>query len=234
MARRGKLIVLEGIDGSGKRTQADRLAEALAARSAPPVRLSFPNYESFFGRMVARYLNGAFGPLEAVDPHFAALLYAGDRLEARPAMEAALSEGRILLADRYIGSNLAHQSARVAPDGREGFLAWLRKLEYEVYGLPREDMVVYLRVPAAAAQQLVDTKASRDYTAKQRDLQEASLAHLEAAAAAYDRLSAQPNWVRVECFDAARRAIRAPVEIHREVLAAVEARVLGGAAKPKT
>lgn len=234
MARRGKLIVLEGIDGAGKRTQADRLAEALAARGTPPVRLSFPNYESFFGRLVARYLNGAFGPLEAVDPHFAALLYAGDRLEARPAMEAALAEGRILLADRYIGSNLAHQSARVPPEEREGFLAWLRRLEYEVYHLPREDAVIYLRVPAAEAQRLVDTKASRDYTARQRDLQEASLAHLEAAAAAYDRLSEQMNWVRVECFDAARRAMRSPEEIHREVLAAVEARVLSGAAKART
>lgn len=233
MSRCGTLIVLEGIDGSGKRTQADLLARALAARGAPPVRLSFPNYESFFGRMVARYLNGAFGPLDAVDPHFAALLYAGDRLEARPAMQAALAEGRVLLADRYIGSNLAHQSARVAPEAREDFLAWLRRLEYEVYGLPREDVVIYLRVPAAQAQRLVDAKRARGYTERQRDLQEASLAHLEAAAAAYDRLSEQANWVRVECFDAARGAMRAPEAIHGEVLAAVEARVSGGATKAR-
>jgi dTMP kinase len=231
---RGKLIVLEGIDGSGKRTQVERLAAALAARGVALERLSFPNYDSFFGQMVAQFLNGAFGSLEQVDPHFSALLYAGDRLEARPVMEAALAAGRTLLADRYIGSNLAHQSARAVPERREEFRSWLRQLEYQVYGLPREDLVVYLRVPAAEAQRLVDTKRARDYTPRQRDLLEASLAHLEAAAAAYDRLSEEPNWARIECFDAGKKALRSPEEIHREVMAAVESRILGAAAKTRT
>lgn len=233
MSPRGKLIAIEGIDGAGKRTQLERLAAAFTARGVEHTRTSFPRYETFFGQMVARFLNGEFGPLDAVDAHLSAVLYAGNRWEVKAELEAALADGRVLLADRYIASNLAHQTARVTAEKRDAFLDWLKQLEYGIYGLPREDLVVYLRVPAAEAQRLVDRKASRDYTARQRDLQEADLAHLEAAAAVYDRLAEEPNWVRVECFDAATNALRQPEEIHRNVLAGVEARVLQAAAQKK-
>jgi dTMP kinase len=223
----GKFIVLEGIDGSGKRTQLERLASALAQRGVAHACLSFPRYEGFFGRLVARFLNGEFGPLEGVDPHFSALLYAGDRLEAKPYLEAELTSGAAVLADRYIASNLAHQGARVARERREEFLRWLRQLEYEIYGLPVEDLVVYLRLPAAAAQGLVGRKGVRDYTTLRRDLQEADLSHLEAASEVYDGLARQRNWVTIECLDAAR-TLRPPDSIHREVLAAVETRLFSG------
>jgi dTMP kinase len=147
MVTRGKLIALEGIDGSGKGTQLDLLASELDRRGLDTFRISFPRYESFYGKLVGRYLNGDFGSLDAVDPHLSALLYAGDRLEAKPEIEAALSAGKIVLADRYIGSNMAHQSARVPPEQREEFFAWLKRLEYGLYALPMEDLVVYLRVP---------------------------------------------------------------------------------------
>src|ERR1700719_3071896 len=124
MPTRGKFIVLEGIDGSGKRTQLDMLALALSSRGLALTQVSFPNYPGFFGKMVAQFLTGELGSLDAVDPHFSALLYAGDRLESKPSIESALSEGKIVLADRYIGSNLAHQGARVPPEKRAEFLRW--------------------------------------------------------------------------------------------------------------
>src|SRR5579871_2025076 len=105
MPPRGKLIVFEGIDGSGKRTQAEALAREFSARGIACAQIDFPRYDGFFGRLVAQFLNGDFGPLEAVDPHFSALLYANDRLEAKPRLEAELAAGKILLADRYISSN---------------------------------------------------------------------------------------------------------------------------------
>src|SRR6202158_50396 len=138
MTPRGKLIALEGIDGSGKRTQLDLLAHALEARGLCLMRIAFPRYDSSFCKLAGRYLNGDFGPLEAVDPHLSALLYAGDRFEAKGEIESALAAGKIVLADRYIASNLAHQSERVPTEKRDEFFTWLRQVEYGIYGLPAE------------------------------------------------------------------------------------------------
>jgi len=230
MVARGKFIAIEGVDGAGKRTQTDLLSGALEARNIPLARFSFPRYESIFGRLVARFLNGEFGQLETVDAHFSALLYAGDRLEAKPELEAALAAGKTILTDRYIASNLAHQTARVTPKRRAEFMAWLRKTEYGIYGLPVENLVIYLRLPAREAQRMVGLKGARDYTAQARDLQESNLTHLQQAADVYDLLGKEPNWVTVECFDAGANVLRTPEQIHADVLASVESRVFSGAA----
>jgi dTMP kinase len=226
MPTRGKFIALEGIDGSGKRTQLELLAAELARRGIAHVRVSFPRYDGFFGALVAQFLNGEFGTLDKVDPHFSALLYAGDRLEAKPELEAQLLRGTIVLSDRYIGSNLAHQTARMPREHREEFLAWLKKLEYGVYGLPVEDLVIYLRLPPAEAHRLVGQKGARDYTNLRRDLLEDDIAHLAAASETYGLLARQPNWATVECFDSASQQLLAPETIHRAVLAAVDARTI--------
>src|ERR1700677_1576459 len=225
MPARGKFIVLEGIDGSGKRTQLEMLVRAFASRGVACSQISFPRYDGFFGKMAGQYLNGDFGSLEAVDPHFSALLYAGDRFEAKPRIESDLASGQTVVADRYIGSNLAHQSARVPPDKRAEFLQWLNQLEYQVYALPAEDLVIYLRVPPAEAHRLVGEKAARDYTKLRHDIHESDLAHLQATSEVYDQLARQPNWLKIECYDAAARALRAPESIHQDILAAVQARV---------
>lgn len=221
MALSGKLIAVEGIDGSGKRTQVSLLADALISRGHCVFSTSFPQYDSWFGKIVGQFLNGDFGSLETVDPHFTALLYAGDRFEAKPCLEAALREGKIVIADRYIGSNLAHQTARVSPAARAGFITWIEHLEYGIYNLPREALVLYLRVPPRAAQQLVTRKSARSYTKVKKDIQEASLRHLGAASAIYDRLAQRANWVTIECLDEKRRAIRSPESIATDVLDAV-------------
>jgi dTMP kinase len=225
MAARGKFIVLEGIDGSGKRTQLAMLARALSERGMACEQVSFPNYGGFFGKVVARFLNGEFGPLKAVDPHFSALLYAGDRFELKTKMEAALASGKTLLADRYIGSNLAHQGARALPSARSEFLEWLRHLEYHVYGLPTEDLVIYLRVPVDEAHRLIGEKAARDYTNRRRDLQEADRAHLAAAADVYDELARQNNWVKIDCVADTSGQMRSPESIHDEIISVIAERL---------
>ena len=234
MPARGKLIVIEGIDGSGKRTQVDCLARALDERGVAFTQVSFPRYDGFFGKLVARFLNGEFGSLASVDAHLSALLYAGDRLESKPAIEESLASGKTVLADRYIASNLAHQGARVPAPQREEFIAWLKQLEYGVYGLPAEDLVVYLRVPAAEAHRLAGERGklgARDYTKLRRDLQESDIAHLEAASSVYDGLARQPHWARIECFDTASGTLRTPKAIHAEILAAVDARMASAMGK---
>src|SRR5215471_6382121 len=135
MTSRGKLIAIEGIDGSGKRTQVELLTTVLRAGGHSVHATGFPQYDSWFGKMVGQFLNGELGPLESVDPHFSALLYAGDRFEAKPKLEAALNNGQIVLVDRYIGSNLAHQTARADSAKRAVFQEWIEHLEYGIYGL---------------------------------------------------------------------------------------------------
>jgi dTMP kinase len=222
MTTSGKLIAIEGIDGSGKRTQVELLKNTLAARGQQTYVTAFPIYDSWFGKMVGEFLNGEFGPLEEVDPHFTALLYAGDRFEAKEQITEALTAGKVVLADRYTGSNMAHQTARVPAEERADFIKWLEHLEYQIYGLPRESLVVYLRVPPAEAQKLVAQKSARTYTTATHDIQEGNLRHLEDAAEMYDELARRANWIIVQCFDTTYNAMRPPELIAAEIVTAVE------------
>ena len=231
MAAPGKLIAVEGIDGSGKRTQVELLEKSLIAAGHSVYSTGFPQYDNWFGKMVGQFLNGDFGALETVDTHFSALLYAGDRFESKPKLEAALNQGKIVLADRYIPSNLAHQTARVPAPQREAFVSWIEHLEYNIYRLPREEMVLYLRVDPRQAQVLVGRKSARSYTAEKKDIQEASLRHLEDAAAMYDKLARRPNWRTIQCFDEARASMRPPKQIAADILAAVTPMLVHSAAR---
>ncbi|HEY2822595.1 MAG TPA: hypothetical protein VGJ06_16230 [Candidatus Acidoferrum sp.] len=226
----GRLIAIEGIDGSGKGTQLELLQKALRARGVAVHATNFPHYQSWFGTMVGQFLNGKFGALESVDPHFAALLYAGDRFEAKRELTDALAQGKLVLADRYIASNLAHQTGRLPTAERADFIAWLEHLEYDIYGLPREDRVIYLRVPPAQAQALVSKKAARSYTTAKQDIQESSIRHLHDAAEMYDELAKRPHWATIECIDRATNEMRTPEAISAELLELVESTLAVGAA----
>jgi dTMP kinase len=219
----GKLIAVEGIDGSGKRTQVELLTRALRQRGYAVQQTGFPQYESWFGKMVGQFLDGQFGDLESVDPRFAALLYAGDRLEAKPALDAALHDGEIVIADRYVASNLAHQGARCPREKRAEFIAWVRHLEYAIYGMPKEHLVIYLRVSPMQSQKMVLQKAARKYTSATHDLLESSLLHLEGAAEVFDSLAKRAPWTTIPCFDSLRDGMRTPDAISAEILSAVEA-----------
>jgi dTMP kinase len=222
MTTRGILITIEGIDGSGKNTQAKLLEHSLLAQGHSVFFTSYPQYDSWFGQMIGKFLNGELGSLESVDPRFAALLYAGDRFESKPQIEAALNEGRIVLSDRYVASNLAHQVARAPAEKRTELLRWIEHLEYSIYGMPKENLILYVRIPAAEAQKLVAKKSPRGYTPAQHDLQESNIRHLEEAAEMYDMLSRSRPWATIQCYDAQRGSIRLPEEISAEMLEAVQ------------
>jgi dTMP kinase len=139
-------------------------------------------------------------------------------------MLAALDEGKTLLADRYVASNLAHQGARVPPAERGEFLDWLRKLEYGAYELPVEDLVLYLRINPNQAQ---DRALLRAGPAGRNggDLHESDLKHLCAAAALYDELARAEHWITIDCVEQANGQPRSPEEIHALVMAAVDVRL---------
>jgi dTMP kinase len=221
MNERGKLIAIEGIDGSGKQTQVRLLARELESRGYHVLSTGFPQYGSWFGKMVGQFLNGDFGPLDSLNPHFTALLYAGDRFESKQPIVAALESGGVVLADRYVASNLAHQTARSAPEKRAEFREWIEHLEYHIYGLPKEDLVLYLRLPPSEAQTLIAKKTARQYTDAAHDILESNIRHLQDAADMYDELSRRPNWRTIECFDRSNQMIRPPEAISADILAAV-------------
>jgi dTMP kinase len=188
----GALVAIEGIDGAGKGTQAALLVDH-AERAGHSARLfSFPLYDhNPFSEAIAAYLNGAFGSVDEVHPELAGLLYACDRFHARPAMVAALDECDLVVCDRYVPSNLAHQGAKLDEPARTVLVDWLLEVEYGEFRLPRPDLVVLLDAPAAVAQEQVSRKAPRAYTARSRDIHEEAEGYLETTRAVYASLAAR-------------------------------------------
>jgi dTMP kinase len=189
------LLAIEGIDGSGKGTQAARLAETATVAGHRVASFSFPLYDGNpFSRAVADYLNGEFGAADEVHPELAAMLYAGDRFHAQPQLVAALAESDLVVCDRYVGSNAAHQGAKLEGEARERLLAWLEEVEYGEFALPRPELVVLLDAPVALARQLVGRKAARGYTTLEADIHEADAAHSAATRELYLELGRRHGW----------------------------------------
>lgn len=216
------LLAIEGIDGAGKGTQAGRVVETAAARGLRVASFSFPLYDGNpFSRAVGDYLNGEFGAVDEVHPELAALLYACDRLHARPRLVAALEDCDLVVCDRYVASNAAHQGAKLAGEARARLLDWLEEVEYVELGLPRPDLVVLLDAPVAVARELVGRKAARGYTALEADIHEADAAHARATREVYLELARRDGWAVVPAVDDAG-ALREIDEVAAEVWRAVE------------
>jgi dTMP kinase len=194
------LIAIEGIDGSGKGTQARRLVERLQASGRRAALVSFPRYEAtFFGRAVGEFLNGRFGSLVEAHPFLVSLLYAGDRFESRELLLDLLSKNDVVVLDRYVPSNIAHQAAKLDGPDRERLIEWIETVEYDVFRLPRADRVILLDMPVDIAQSLIARKDPRAYTERTADLQEADAAYLGRVRELYRELAARSEgWQRID------------------------------------
>lgn len=192
MANRPKLIALEGIDGSGKGTQAAALKDAFESAGKTVEVVSFPRYtETFHGQLIGRYLNGEFGT--GTHPWPIALLFAGDRAES---VDRLLQDCDIILIDRYVASNAAHQAARLPSydeaDARREFTQAIAQLEFDINKLYVPDVTVLLDCKVELARQNVLKKAKRAYTDKAVDVHEGDSQHL-----------VRTRHVYTELFDAA-------------------------------
>jgi dTMP kinase len=219
----GAFVAIEGIDGSGKGTQAALLVDTARAAGRTVAPFSFPLYDDNpFSVAVGDYLNGEFGGVDEVHPELAGLLYACDRYHARPALEQALGEHDLLVCDRYVASNLAHQGAKLQGAERARLLEWLEAVEFGEFKLPRPDLVILLDMPPNLAQSLVAMKAARSYTAMPADIHEGAEEHLAGAREVYLELAARdPKRWQVFSGRDQRGALRAPDEIAAEVWEAV-------------
>jgi len=197
------LIVFEGIDGAGKNTQTGLLTQRVACEGLSSAVFSFPRYGlNPFARGISRYLNGEFGGLEQVAPELAALLYAGDRYATRNELLEALDTHDIVLCDRYVSSNLAHQAAKLPESERTTLMDWILEIEYDAYQLPKPDLTLFLDVPVSVSERLILERGKRSYTEMQADIHERAKDYLANCRDVFVQLAEHHvggRWSRVVC-----------------------------------
>lgn len=210
--KKGKLIVFEGIDGSGKGTQAQLLAERLKKEGYKVESLTFPQYGKKTAGLVEEYLAGTFGTAKEVGPYRASIFYAADRYDASRQLREWLAEGKVVVTDRYMGSNIGHQGGKIRNiKERAKFFAWLHDLEYNIFGIPKPDAQFLMSVNPKIASSL------RDSRKRAKDIHEADERHLRDAHNAYQAAAKQfeGQFTVVRCDS--RGVMRKPEEIHEEV-----------------
>lgn len=214
-----KLIVIEGLDGSGKATQAKRLTEALVEKGIPVREVSFPDYGSDSSALVRMYLSGQFGTdPQDVNAYAASSFFAVDRFASyKKDWHRDYARG-VVIADRYTTSNAVHQCSKLPKEQWEDFLNWLFDFEYKKLGIPAPDRVIYLNVDPAVSQALMTARYSGDESKK--DIHERDIAYLrhsrEAAAYCAEKL----GWETVDCCrDGQMRSIE---DIHKDVMKLLE------------
>lgn len=186
---KGTFIVIEGSDGSGKSTQFALLKEYFKKQGKKVKTYKFPRYEKPSGHFVTSYLNGLYGDANTLGAHTPSLFYALDRFEAGRDIKKDLDAGNIVLCDRYVGSNMAHQGQKIDDENeRRSYFDWVHHLEFEMLGIPKPDANIVLVMPAEIASQLMDKREKRAYTTMQKDVHEADINHLKRTVATYEEL----------------------------------------------
>ena len=203
------LIVMEGLDGAGKSTQVKKLKEYLAQRCGELEYIHFPRYDApVYGDLISRFLRGDFGSNEQVHPQLVALLFAEDRHGAAPAIRQALRDGKTVLLDRYVYSNIAYQCAKLKdPQERERLRDWIFDTEYGAFDLPVPDLNLFLDVPIGFVRKSLSQERignDRDYLEGAQDIHEASIAFQQDVRSIYvAQTRLDRHFLRIDCADAA-------------------------------
>lgn len=193
----GSLIVIEGLDGSGKATQSNLLAASLAERGIKVRKVSFPNYDSPSSALVKMYLAGEFGDKPTdVNAYAASSFYAVDRFASYKKDWAADYAGGVIVADRYTTSNAIHQCSKLPRDQWDAYLDWLFHFEYQMLGIPAPAVVIYLHVDPEVSQRLM---RERYHGADKRDIHEKDVAYLRHCQEAAEYCAKKLGWKTVEC-----------------------------------
>jgi len=211
----GKLIVFEGIDGSGKSTQFRLMCKRLEAEGRDFRRIQFPRYDEPSSALIKMYLSGDFGKdPDAINAYAASSFYAVDRFASFVTdWQSYYESGGLILTDRYTTSNALHQGAKMPFGKRKDFFEWLYDHEFDRFGLPRPDMVLFMSIDASLA---ADRLRSRETeTGTDADIHESNLAYLSACAESGNEAALQYGWAVIEC--SRDKAGRSESDIHNEV-----------------
>ncbi len=208
----GRFIVIDGPDGSGKKTQTDLLLKTLEVSGYEAGMMDFPQYGKVSAAMLEKYLKGEYGRLS---PEAASIFYAVDRFDASYKLRGHLSDGKVVLANRYVTSNAGHQGAKIYDSNeRIKFFRWLDNLEYGTYNIPKPDLNIILHIPFEVAWELIE-KRSKEQDRK-RDIHEEDEDHLRRAEQVYLEIAELfPNTRLIECVENGR--LLTPQEVHTKV-----------------
>jgi len=225
--KKGRLIVIEGMDGSGKSMQIDLLIKKFKGRGDGVVTLDFPNYSTPTGKVVRRYLDGEFGPANDVPAKIASIFFAEDRNASKGFIQNELDKGNMTILDRYVESNMGHQGGKIRDRvEREEFFKWLEDLEYGNFSLPKPDAVIFLHMPQAVSKELMmkrERKSDFHPAGNSKDGldgHESSEDHMRNAEEAYLHLANLFGWITVHCApDGTMESLKTPEEIHEEIWA---------------
>jgi len=199
-------IVIEGLDGSGKSTQIKLLRKYFEKESVNYFFLHFPRTDApVFGELIARFLRGELGKIEEVNPYLLALLYAGDRMNAAGIIRTELEKNKVVLADRYVWSNIAFQCAKLEKtDEQERLRDWILHMEYEHFRIPRPDLNLFLDVPSSfTAKKLTEKRdgSERNYLKGRQDIHEKDLQFQQKVRNIYLRFAtSQPDCITIPCY----------------------------------
>lgn len=212
----GKLIVLEGTDGSGKSTQFRLLCDRLQAEGRSFQRLIFPQYSEPSSALLRMYLNGEFGSHPSdVNAYAASVFFAVDRYAAwKKVWGKEYEAGRLILSDRYTTSNAVHQGSKLSPGEQPTFFDWLFDLEYNKLGLPAPDVVIYLDMPTGQSVKLLRARESATHT--KGDIHEVDQDYLASCRQTALRAAEHCGWYRVSCVDESGQ-LRSIENIHQEI-----------------
>jgi len=216
---RGKLIVIEGIDKSGKATQTRFLVRRLKKEGKRVASVSFPEYKSnLFGKLIKEALAGEHGDFLSLDPFIASTLYAADRYESKEKIEAWLSAGYTVVLDRYVSSNQIHQGGKIRNmRKRVAFLSWLEKVEYGIFRLPKPNITFYLRLPIAESLKLLAGARSGKSS---KDKSESNMVYYKNSKTCAEWLSKRNKaWKTIDCME--EGTLLAPKVIHEKLYGAL-------------
>lgn len=216
--RNKRLIALDGVDASGKQTHAQLLYQRLQAEGYPVRLLSFPAYDEPSSMLVKMYLSGDFGEKpEDVNAYAASSFFAADRFATfRTDWKKDYEEGVILIADRYVSSNMIHQAGKIKDEAeKDRFLNWLDNLEYTVYGIPRPDMTLFLDMPPEFAQILMKNRQNKFDNSAGKDIHERDAVYLEESYRNACAVAQKYDWQHIACVCGSR--IRDVDDIQAEI-----------------
>ena len=210
--KKGWFFVIDGTDGSGKKTQTELLASRLKKEGYPVLAVSFPRYGTPSAKMVEKYLAGKLGEdPNSIDPYIVSTYYADDRLAHSPEIRNAINNGIIVISDRYVTANMGHQGSKFTNEkDRDDYLRWLYKQEYEINNIPVPDVNFILHVPTSVSQQLIEKRGQK------KDIHEKNLEHLIKAEETYLALPKLfPGFKLIECYE--NEQLFSPENIHEMV-----------------